>query len=103
MPRAAVAIFLAAALLTVAGGSAAAQGKKPAAGSARYTLNTPVKTLLKDPRSRAVVARHFPGLVGDSHLWMYDHKGLKEIAAYPGSSLPRQKLQQAERDLARIR
>lgn len=101
MSRVAVAILLAVAL-AAAGSSAVAQGK-PRVGGARYTLNTPVKTLLKDPRSRAVVARHFPGLVGDSHLWMYDHKGLKEIAAYPGSSLPRQKLQQAERDFARIR
>ena len=70
---------------------------------ARFTLDTPIERLLRDRRAKTVLTGHLPALVGDSHLWMYDHKSLNEVAAYQGSSLSRDKLRTIASELAKIR
>ena len=90
------------AVLTVVAADPALTQQRPAA-SAVFTLDTPIEKLLRNTRAKAVLSAHLPALVSDSHLWMYDHKNLKEVAAYPGSSVSRAKLQSIAAELAKIR
>lgn len=58
-------VVLAMAFLAFAGAPALAQSAPPDAAKAarpKYTLETPIHTLMEDPRTLAFLDKHFPGL-----------------------------------------
>ena len=79
-----IAIMVAGALL-VAPLTAMAGGADASASPARsYTLDTPISVLVADPRAKALLDAHFPGLTGHP---MYDSfKGMSLSELQPMSS-----------------
>ena len=75
----------------------------PATGaSVSYTLDTPIRDLIANPATRAVLDRNLPGLSTDENLPKFDRMGLREFQPLTGGQLTGPMLAEMAKDLARI-
>jgi hypothetical protein len=99
---------LAAAILALAAPAAVlAQGETPEAPTpaARFTIDTPIETLMADERARAVVLKHFGGQDVSQHPMYEQFKAmsLKAVAPFTQGMISDAMLAAIEADLAAIK
>ena len=73
-----------------------------AAGSADFSLDTPIETLLADVRARAVLDRNLPGLSDDANLAKFKALSLRRLAPLSGGQLTEELLARTAYDLAAL-
>ena len=73
-----------------------------AAHSARFTLDTPIETLMATPGAKAVVDKHLPDLADNPHYFMFKKGSLKDLAAKTGGSFNAQVLAKMQVELAAV-
>ncbi|MET0587442.1 MAG: hypothetical protein ABWZ75_02880 [Novosphingobium sp.] len=100
----AIALFLAAFIAT---NVASACMYSPAWGQAAQqqsysTYNTPSGELLKNPATRAVLEKHFPGVSGDFRMKMVKGKTFRQLHEMAPDRLPSGKLDAVDRDLRNV-
>jgi hypothetical protein len=68
----------------------------------KYNENTPLRTLLSDPRAVAVIEKHLPGATSHPQLDMALDLSLRLIATYPEANLTQAKFEAIVRDLEQL-
>lgn len=80
-----------------------ADGAAPMGGaSVAYTLDTPIRDLIGNPATRAVLDRNLPGLSTDENLPKFDRLGLRAFQPLTGGQLTEAMLVEMAKDLAKI-
>jgi len=74
----------------------------PAPARAAYTLDTPLGTLLSDPKARAVIQKYLPDLANTQQDSSATNMSLKQMQPYASSVLTDEVLKKIETDLAAI-
>jgi hypothetical protein len=92
---------------SVTGSAAAATPPAPAAatdGGARtaYTLDTPIRDLIANPATKAVLDKDLPGVSDDANLDKFDQLGLRAFQPMTGGQLTDAMLTKVARDLAGV-
>ena len=95
-----------AALMLVAPAAAIVQTDAPAAdapaASGSFTLDTPIVTLIADPRAKAVLDKDLPGMSTDSNLPKFQDKSLRQLQPLTGGQLTDDLMKKTGDDLAAI-
>jgi hypothetical protein len=77
---------------------------RPVAAAAAYSsASTALGTLLDNPRTRAILDRHIPGLSSDMRISMARTMTLKAIQGFSGGRITNAQLAAIDADLARLR
>jgi hypothetical protein len=71
-------------------------------GDGFFNLDTPLKELLADRGAQAVIADHFPQIVGDPQLKMTEGLSLKQIAQFAPVVFAADVLRAVATDLAQV-
>ena len=80
-----------------------AAAASPATGArTAYTLDTPIRDLIADPATRAVLDKDLPGLSGDENLAKFSQLGLRQFQPLTGGQLTDALLAKVARDLAGV-
>lgn len=96
-------IAIAAALLTLTPGVAAAQSAAPSAAAAHYsTAETTVGQILADPAAKAVVDKHLPGLLASDQIDMAREMTLKTLQQYAPDRVTDAALAGIDADFAKL-
>lgn len=75
----------------------------PAAAAARFTLDTPIETILADPSGKAALESALPGIGSHPALDMFKSMSLKQVAPYSEGMLTAERLAKAEAALAGVK
>ncbi len=99
-----IALFAIAAMLPLV--PAVAQEAVPEAAtvapSAKFTLNTPIQTLVADVQAKAVLDKFLPGTTTHSSFEMFKAMTLRQIQPYSGGVITDGVLADVERELSTI-
>jgi hypothetical protein len=76
--------------------------EKVESGDGFFNLDTSLKELLADKGAQAVIANHFPQIIGDPQLKMTESLSLKQIAQFAPASFTADLLRAVATDLAQI-
>lgn len=74
----------------------------PAMHAARFTVDTPIETLMADPGAKAVLDRYLPDLADNPHYFMIKAGSLKDLAAHAGGSFNAALLAKMQAELAQV-
>lgn len=74
-----------------------------AAAAAKFTLDTPVETIVADPAAKAVLDADLPGLTTHESYEMFKSMGLRQLAGFAPDKLTPEVLAKVEADLAAIK
>ena len=98
---------IALACLLSLGLAAAADAQTPPrrvqAPTSRFSIDTPIVTLIANPAAKAALDRHLPRLSGHDRLSEFQHMTVRALAASPHASIPASKVQALQAELIRIR
>ncbi|MBD3212590.1 MAG: hypothetical protein GF311_08275 [Candidatus Lokiarchaeota archaeon] len=64
----------------------------------KYSIKSKLGDLMKNPKARAVLEKHLPGISKDPQLKKGFKMNLKFIAKIPGSGFPKEKLPAIDAD-----
>lgn len=78
---------MALAALLIAAPARAEEVLPPFAGTAAYTLRTPVETMAADPAAAAVLNKDLPGLLTDPNYAIFKTMSLKQMQQASGGDL----------------
>jgi len=81
--------------------TASSVGQVPPA-EGQFTLDTPIRTLIADPRAKAVLDRDLPGLSEDSNLPKFEGLSLRRFQPLTGGQMTEDLLVKTGEDLAAI-
>lgn len=97
-------LFASLAILLAAAPAAQAQtaGAAAPATAAKYTLDTPIETLIADPAAKAVLDADLPGVSTHPSLAMFQAMSLRQLQPYSDGKLPDDLLAKVEADLAKV-
>lgn len=98
----AMAAMMAAIPLVPALAEDAAGGASTVAPSAKFTLDTPIQTLVADAQAKAVLDKFLPGTTTHPSYGMFKGMSLRQVQPYSGGAITDQALADVERELAAI-
>lgn len=75
----------------------------PAATAAKFSLDTPIQTLLADPAAKAVVEANLPGISTHPQLALFQSASLSQVAGMAPDRMPADKLQKIKAELAALK
>ena len=81
----------------------AAPAKAAAPAAARFTLETPVKTIAAHPAGKAVLDAELPGLTTHKMYSMFKGMGLRKLSRYAPDQLTEARLAKVAASLAKVR
>ena len=64
-----------------------------------FSVDSTLRALLADERTKAVLSKHFPGRGEDSRIYMVMDLSLRAIAGYPEAMISPEKLKAVDEDL----
>ncbi|WP_120716838.1 hypothetical protein [Tsuneonella amylolytica] len=71
--------------------------------AAKFSLDTPIATLVADEKAKAVLDANLPGLTTHEHYEMFKGMTLNQIAPMAGDRMPATALAKTKADLAAIK
>lgn len=74
----------------------------PATNAARFTLDTPIATLVADAQAKAVIDKDLPGLASHPQFENFKSMSLKDLAGFAPDKLTPEKLGKVQTDLAAL-
>lgn len=74
----------------------------PAAADGKFTLDTPVETIVADAKGKAVLEANLPGITTHEHYEMFKAMSLKQIAGMAPDKLTPEALAKVEAGLATL-
>lgn len=80
----------------------AADTVAPAAAAAHFTLDTPIETLVADPRAKAVIEADLPGLTTHEQFETFKSMSLAALAGFAPDKLTPERLDKVKTDLAKL-
>lgn len=66
---------------------------------AKFSVDTKMKDLLKDPNAAAVLESYFPGMTTSPRIKMASAFTLRKVAAFPQLNLPKDKIAEIDEKL----
>jgi hypothetical protein len=99
---ASLALTLALALSVAPPAMADPQGATAAAPAAKYTLDTPIETLVADPRARSVLDTDLPGLTNHPQFDSFKSMSLTALAGFAPDKLTPDRLDKVKTELAAL-
>jgi hypothetical protein len=66
---------------------------------AKFTVDSKLKDLLKDPAAAAVLESYFPGMTTSPRIKMASAFTFRKVAAFPQLNLPQEKLAEIDEKL----
>ena len=69
---------------------------------AKYTVDSKMKDLLKDPAAAAILESYFPGMTTSPRIKMAFAFTLRKVAAFPQINLPKDKIEEIDKKLQAI-
>jgi hypothetical protein len=101
------ALIAVAAALTLASPLAAQNGvpaaAAPAAAAAKYTVDTPLETIVADPAGKAAIDAVMPGLTTHAMFDQFKAMSLKQLAPMSGGKITDEGLAKASEALAAVK
>lgn len=100
-----IAALLALAAAPQAAPAAPAKAPAPAAAPAatRYSLDTPIATIVADPAAKAVLDASVPGITSHPMYEQFKGMSLSQLAPLSGGRLTSERLAKAKADLAALK
>ncbi|CAN5254761.1 hypothetical protein BH10PSE14_BH10PSE14_12660 [soil metagenome] len=74
----------------------------PAAGAAKFTLDSPIETLVADTTAKKVLDDDLPGLTSNDKYDMFKSMSLNQVAGFAPDKLTPERLTKVATDLAAI-
>jgi len=102
MPAAALALSLAAPAMAQTGAPAAAEPATPAAAT-KFSLDTPIETIVADPKGKAVIDADIPPLTSHPAYDQFKSMSLRALQPLSGGAISDDLLKKVETDLASIK
>lgn len=81
---------------------AATPATAPAA-DAKYNLDTPLQDIVADEKGKAVIEKHFPGMIALPEYEMFKAISLTQLQPYSNGKITDEMLAAAAKDLAEIK
>jgi len=90
------------ALLVAPPAMADPQTPAPAAPAAKYTLDTPIETLVADPRAKSVLDSDLPGLTSHPQFETFKSMSLAALSGFAPDKLTPDRLAKVKTELASL-
>ena len=74
-----------------------------AKAAAKFSLDTPIATLVADEKAKAVLDANLPGLTTHEHYEMFKGMSLAQIAPMAGDKMPAEALAKVKTELAALK
>ncbi|MFA5969453.1 MAG: hypothetical protein WC816_09460 [Sphingomonas sp.] len=101
-PTAALALSLAAPAMAQTGAPAAAEPATPAVAT-KFSLDTPIETIVADPKGKAVIEADIPPLTSHPAFDQFKSMSLRALQPLSGGAISDDLLKKVETDLASIK
>lgn len=102
-----VAALMAAAPVLAQGSTAPAPAPAPAtaapASDAKFNLDTPLQDIVADEKGKAVIEKHFPGMMALPEYEMFKAISLSQLQPYSNGKITDEMLAATAKDLAEIK
>ncbi|MDO9361924.1 MAG: hypothetical protein Q7T60_03285 [Sphingopyxis sp.] len=102
-----VAALMAAAPVLAQGSTAPASAPTPAtaapASDAKFNLDTPLQDIVADEKGKAVIEKHFPGMMALPEYEMFKAISLSQLQPYSNGKITDEMLAATAKDLAEIK
>lgn len=82
--------------------SASTPGAAPTAPATKYTLDTPIETLVADPRARTVLDTDLPGLTSHPQFEQFKSMSLTTLSTFAPDKLTPDRLAKVKTELASL-
>lgn len=89
-------------LLTAPPALADTQAAAPAASAAKYSLDTPIETLVADPRAKTVLDTDLPGLTSHPQFETFKSMSLTALSGFAPDKLTPDRLAKVKTELASL-
>lgn len=81
----------------------AAPAPAPPAADAKYNLDTPLQDIVADEKGKAVIEKHFPGMIALPEYEMFKAISLTQLQPYSNGKITDEMLAATAKDLAEIK
>ncbi len=77
--------------------------EKAPAAEGKFTLDTPLQDIVADEKGKAVIEKHFPGMIAMPEYEMFKAIGLNQLKPYANGKITDEMLAATAADLAQIK